>query len=152
MLKRPRRNRKSQYIRDLNQETHLSTNDLIFPVFLTEGENKKTEISSMPGIFRFSSDLLLEEISSCSQLSIKAFCIFPQYPENKKDPFATEGWNEEGLYIETIRKIKKSFPEVIIMTDVAMDPYSSDGHDGLVRDGKILNDETLEILGKMAIP
>lgn len=151
ILQRPRRNRKSQIIRDLVQETHLSIHDFIFPVFLTSGNKIKTEISSMPGIYRFSLDLLLEEIKECIELGIKAFCIFPQYPENQKDKFATESWNENGLYISAIKTIKKTFPDICIMTDVAMDPYSSDGHDGLVENGEIINDKTLEILGKMAL-
>jgi len=148
---RPRRNRKSQSIRDLVQETHLTTNDLLFPIFLTSGQNKKTEVASMPGIFRYSLDLLLEEINECKSLGIKAFDLFPQYEEIKKDKFATESWNEEGMYLNAIREIKKTFPDICLMTDVAMDPYSSDGHDGLVENGKILNDETLEILGKMSL-
>lgn len=151
ILQRPRRNRKSQIIRDLVQETHLSIHDFIFPVFLTSGNKIKTEINSMPGIYRFSLDLLLEEIKECIELDIKAFCIFPQYPENQKDKFATESWNENGLYISAIKTIKKTFPDICIMTDVAMDPYSSDGHDGLVENGEIINDKTLEILGKMAL-
>jgi porphobilinogen synthase len=151
MLIRPRRNRKSQAIRELVQETHVTTHDLLFPIFLTTGSNKKVEIASMPGISRFSLDLLLEEINTCKELGIKAFCVFPQYEEHTKDKLATESWNEEGMYISAIRKIKKTFPDLILMTDVAMDPYSSDGHDGFVEDGKVLNDETLEILGKMSL-
>ncbi len=148
---RPRRNRKTQAIRDLVQETHVTVNDLLFPLFLTLGDNKKVEVSSMPGICRFSLDLLLEEINECNNLGIKAFDLFPQYEESKKDKFASESWNEEGMYINAIREIKRNFPEICLMTDVAMDPYSSDGHDGLVQNGKIANDETLEILGKMSL-
>ena len=151
MLIRPRRNRKSQVIRDLTQETRVSVHDLIFPVFLTAGTNKKTEIASMPGIFRFSLDTLLEEINTCKDLGIKSFCLFPHYEDSQKNTIASESWNEDGLYINAICQIKKNFSDIVLMTDVAMDPYSSDGHDGFVEDGKILNDETLEILGRMAL-
>jgi porphobilinogen synthase len=142
MLSRPRRNRKSAGIRLLTQENAVMVEHLIFPIFITEGSNQKVAISSMPGIFRFSLDILLEEISECMSLGINAFCLFPHYPEQKKDKLASESWNESGLYLNAIRKIKKQFPEIVLMTDVAMDPYSSDGHDGLVEDGKILNDES----------
>ena len=151
MLKRPRRNRKSQAIRDLVEETQVSVNDLIFPLFLLDGRNKQVEVSSMPGIFRFSTDLMLKEIEQCMKLGIMAFDVFPAYPEQLKDAIASESYNPETFYLNALREIKKNFPEVVLMSDVAMDPYSSDGHDGLVKNGKILNDETLEILGRMAL-
>ncbi len=151
MNRRPRRNRKSAVIRSMVEETNLSVKDLIFPLFLIEGTNQKVEVASMPGIYRYSLDLMLQEIESCIQLGINAFDIFPAYPENKKDKYATESYNPETFYLKAIQKIKGTFPDICVMTDVAMDPYSSDGHDGLVEDGKILNDETLEILGKMAL-
>lgn len=151
MLRRPRRNRKSPVIRALVEETKLSVSDLIFPVFIIGGENKKLEVQSMPGIYRFTPDLLLEEIAACVNLGINTFAPFPAIDEALKDPLAKESYNPEGLYPSTIRKIKENFPNVCLMTDVAMDPYNSDGHDGIVRDGKILNDETLEVLGKMAL-
>ncbi len=151
MLRRPRRNRKSATVRAMVQETHLSTDHLIFPLFMTEGQNKKVEISSMPGIHRLSPDHLLEEIYTCMELGIRTFALFPQIDESLKDSHARESHNPEGLYLRTIRQIKEQLPEASLMTDVAMDPYSSDGHDGLVRNGQILNDETLEILGKMAL-
>lgn len=149
--RRPRRNRKSAAIRAMVEETVVNNQDLIFPMFLIEGENKKEEVASMPGIFRYTQDLLLEEIDACQQLGLKNFVFFPSLSESKKDSYATEGTNEEGLYLQSLTKIRKAFPEIAIMTDVAMDPYSSDGHDGLVKDGKILNDETLQILGEMAL-
>jgi porphobilinogen synthase len=148
---RPRRNRKSAAIRNAVQENWVTVNDLIFPMFLTEGKNKKSEITSMPGIYRLSSDLLLKEIESCMKLGLSTFCLFPSISDKLKDKKATEGLNRKGLYPSAIREIKKRFPEAVIMTDVAMDPYSSDGHDGFVKDGKILNDETLDILAKMAV-
>lgn len=148
---RPRRNRKSEAIRGLVRETRLSVSELIFPLFLIDGQNKQTEVSSMPGIFRLSSDLMLREIEACLKLGISTFDIFPNLDEQLKDKTASESLNENGLYLRTIRAIKKEFPEAVVMTDVAMDPYSSDGHDGFVKDGRILNDETLEILVKMAV-
>ena len=151
MYNRPRRNRKSAAIRNLVQENWVSVNDLIFPMFLMEGKNTKSQIASMPGINRLSSDLMLKEIEACMKLGLTHFCIFPAIADKLKDKKATEGLNKKGLYPSTIKLIKKNFPEAVIMTDVAMDPYSSDGHDGLVKDGKILNDETLEILAKMAL-
>jgi len=148
---RPRRNRKNAAIRNMIQENSVSVNDLIFPLFLTEGKNKKSEVASMPGIYRLSSDLLLKEIESCLKLGLTTFDIFPSLSDKLKDKKATESFNKKGLYPSTIREIKKYFPEAVIMTDVAMDPYSSDGHDGLVKNGQIINDETLSILAKMAL-
>jgi porphobilinogen synthase len=151
MLIRPRRNRKSAVIREMVEETRLSVKDFIFPLFLIDGQQQKIEVSSMSGIYRYSLDLMLKEIETCMNLGIKSFDIFPAYPEDKKDKFATESHNPNTFYLKAIQTIKAKFPEMALMTDVAMDPYSSDGHDGLVQDGKILNDETLEILGKMAL-
>jgi len=152
ITRRPRRNRKTEALRNLVREHTISVQDLIFPLFILEGENKKSAVTSMPGIYRFSLDLLLKEIEQCLSLGISTFCLFPNISEEKKDRFASESWNEKGLYLTAIRTIKEKLPEACIMTDIAMDPYSSDGHDGLVSaEGKILNDETLEILGKMAL-
>ncbi|MBE8719471.1 porphobilinogen synthase [Sphingobacterium pedocola] len=151
MLQRPRRNRKSAVIRDMIQETHLLPSNLIFPLFVVEGENQKTEVSSMPGIYRHSVDNLLREVESCLKLGLKAFDIFPAVEESLKDKFATESYREGTLYLNAIEAVKKHFPEACVITDVAMDPYSSDGHDGIVENGEILNDETLVVLGKMAL-
>ena len=104
----------------------------------------------MPGIFRLSEDHLLSEIDECMNLGLRSFVLFPHFPENVKDPIASISY-EDNMYLKAIRAIKSRFPEACIMTDVAMDPYSSDGHDGLVKNGEILNDETLVILGKMAL-
>ena len=151
IIHRPRRNRKNQIIRDLVQENNVVVNDFIYPLFLIDGKNKKTVINSMPGINRWSSDLLLKEIESCMKLGLKTFALFPNINDKLKDKIASESWNKKGLYLRTLKEIKKKFPEAVIMTDVAMDPYSSDGHDGLVKNGKILNDETLEILARMTL-
>ena len=149
--RRPRRNRKSEAIRAMVEETRVTNNDLIFPLFLLDGTNKKVEVASMPGIFRLSTDLMLKEIEECLKLGIRAFDVFPAVEDQYKDKIATRSYDQNFFYLKALREIKKKFPEACIMTDVAMDPYSSDGHDGLVKDGKILNDETLEILGKMAL-
>lgn len=151
MLQRPRRNRKSATIRAMIAENHLHTDHLIYPLFLIEGENQQEEITSMPGIYRRSADLLMEEMSACLDLGIRTYAIFPSLPESAKDTMATESTNPEGLYLRTLRQIKQQLPQACIMTDVAMDPYSSDGHDGIVRNGEILNDETLEVLAQMAV-
>ena len=149
--RRPRRNRKSEVIRNMIQETEVFAKDLIFPVFLLDGKSKKVEVASMPGIHRLSGDLMLKEIESCMKIGVMAFDIFPAVEDAHKDKIATKSYDQNFFYLKTLREVKKNFPEACIMTDVAMDPYSSDGHDGLVKDGKILNDETLEILGKMAL-
>ncbi|WP_299705755.1 porphobilinogen synthase [uncultured Pontibacter sp.] len=151
ITKRPRRNRYNEVIRSMVQETALELNDFIFPLFIIEGQNQKIEVNSMPGINRYSVDTLLDEVASCVDLGIKAFAPFPSIPENLKDKYAKESENPDGLFPRAIREIKKNFPEVVLMTDVAMDPYSSDGHDGIVINGEIVNDETLEVLGKMAL-
>lgn len=151
IVQRPRRNRKSEAIRAMVEETQVTTRDLIFPLFLIEGKNQKSEVGSMPGIFRLSADLMLKEIEECLSLGLSVFDIFPAVEDKWKDKHATRSYDPDFFYLKTLKEIKKHFPEACIMTDVAMDPYSSDGHDGLVKDGKILNDETLEILGKMAL-
>lgn len=151
LTRRPRRNRKSETIRAMVEETEVTVNDLIFPLFLIDGKNQKVEVASMPGIFRLSSDLMLKEVEACLSLGVRAFDIFPAVEDHHKDARATKSYDPAFFYLRALKDIKSRFPEACIMTDVAMDPYSSDGHDGLVKDGKILNDETLEILGKMAL-
>lgn len=151
MLRRPRRNRRSAVIRDLVQETHLTAANLIFPLFVVEGRNVKSEVGSMPGIFRYSIDNLLREVEACMKLGLHAFDLFPNIEESLKNKYATEATREDNLYVRAIAEVKKNFPEACVVTDVAMDPYSSDGHDGIVENGEILNDETLEILSKMAV-
>jgi porphobilinogen synthase len=149
-MRRPRRNRKSEAVRQLVKEHRVYTEDLMFPLFLTGRNNIKTEIASMPGIFRFSEDNLLREIDSCMNLGLRSFVLFPHFPDEVKDPYATISY-QENMYLKALREIKKRFPECCLMTDVALDPYSSDGHDGIVVNGEIVNDETLIVLGKMAV-
>ncbi len=151
MNQRPRRNRKSAAIRNMVQETHLQATNLILPLFLLEGSGRKIEVNSMPGIYRYTLDHMLKEIEQCMNLGIMTFDIFPVVDEKHKDKTATKSYDPNFFYLQALREIKKQFPEACIMTDVAMDPYSSDGHDGLVENGKILNDESLEILGNMAL-
>jgi porphobilinogen synthase len=148
---RPRRNRTTSAIRSLVQENSVSINDLIFPLFILEEKKGKSEVASMPGIFRHGLYGVLKEIEECLALGIKAFDVFPVVEEKHKDKYATKSYNPDFFYLEALREIKEKFPEALIITDVAMDPYSSDGHDGIVEEGKILNDETLEVLGKMAL-
>lgn len=150
-MRRPRRNRKSSAIRDLVQETQVTTNDLVFPLFLLEGTNKKSEVASMPGIYRHTLDLMLPLIEECLNAGIKGFDIFPVVEEKHKDKIASKSYDSNFFYLKALKKIKQEFPEAWVITDVAMDPYSSDGHDGLVENGEILNDETLEILAKMTL-
>lgn len=133
------------------QETHISAANLIFPLFIIDGVDQKSEVASMPGIYRYSIDNLLREIESCLKLGLRSFDLFPNIDESLKDKYATESYRDESLYLRAIREVKKNFPEACVITDVAMDPYSSDGHDGIVENGEILNDETLEVLGKMAL-
>ncbi len=148
---RPRRNRRSAAIRKMVEETKLGTEHLIYPLFLVDGSNIKDEIKSLPNNFRWSLDLLLKEIESCVNLGIMTYVLFPAIPEKDKDKTATYSYAEDNFYLHAIQKIKATFPHIVLMSDVAMDPYSSDGHDGLVENGKILNDPTLPILSKMAV-
>ncbi len=152
MLRRPRRNRQSSAIRAMVEETSLSVNDFIYPMFVMDGQNRTSEVSSMPGIYRYSIDKLLEEIAVIQDLGIRSIDLFPLLSEDKKDKIASESYRKGNFYLEAIHQVKSKFPEIAIMTDVALDPYSSDGHDGYVdENGNILNDETLHILGKMAV-
>jgi porphobilinogen synthase len=151
MLRRPRRNRQSAAIRGMATETHLSAQHLISPLFVFDGKNIKTEIKSLPGVFRLSPDNLYREIEESMELNLTNFILFPAIAEVLKDTTATHSYAKSNFYLKTAQEIKKRFPECTLISDVAMDPYSSDGHDGFVKNGEILNDETLPILGKMAV-
>ena len=148
---RPRRNRKSTAIRNLVEETNLGPQHLIYPIFLKDGKNIKEEVSSLPNNYRWSLDRLLPEIDECMNLGVQTFDIFPCVDEALKDKIASYSYAEDNFYLEAIRQIKERFPESVLMSDVAMDPYSSDGHDGYVENGKIINDTTLPILAKMSL-
>ena len=151
MLIRPRRNRKNAAIRAMVEETKLGAENLIYPIFLQDGKGIKTEIKSLPNNFRWSIDRLLPEVEKCLELGISTYVLFPAIEERLKDAIASHSYASDNFYLDVIRTLKDRFPEIVLMSDVAMDPYSSDGHDGLVRDGKIINDETLPILAKMSI-
>jgi porphobilinogen synthase len=151
MNERPRRNRKSGVIRDMIRETELHVSDFIYPLFLVDGKGIEVPIASMPGIARYSEDLMLRQIEECVELGLKSFVIFPALEDSLKDKEASYAMRNDNFYLRAIRSIKQRFPEVCLMSDVAMDPYSSDGHDGFVMDGKIDNDRTLPILGRMAM-
>ena len=148
---RLRRNRKSTWVRRLVEENNISVNDLILPIFVTEGKNKVQEIKTMPGIYRYSVDKLSNVINRASKANIPLVAIFPNTPKSKKDFYGSEALNENNLVCKAIRKIKKNNPKIGIMADVALDPYTSHGHDGIIKKKKVLNDETLEILSKQAI-
>ena len=148
---RPRRNRKSAAIRNMVEETQLGVQHLIYPIFLKDGKNIKEEIASLPNNYRWSLDQLIPEIETCMNLGIYTYDLFPAVDESLKDTIASYSYADDNFYLKAIRKLKETFPEIAIMSDVAMDPYSSDGHDGLVVDGRIVNDETLPILAKMSV-
>ena len=148
---RPRRNRKSESIRKLVKESYLEPGDLIYPVFIHD-KDKDEDINSMPGCKRFSMKGLLSEVESSLGLGISAFVLFPAIDESLKSPLCEESYNSNGLVQKVIRSVKENFPETTVITDVALDPYNSDGHDGIVSpDGEILNDYTVEILCKQAL-
>ena len=150
-LQRGRRLRVNESIRSLVRETTLSPSDFMFPMFIAEGENVKVEIPSMPGIFRRSIDLTVEEVKELFALGIRAVNIYVKVSENLKDNAGTEAWNPNGLMQNTIRAIKTACPEMIVMPDVALDPYSIYGHDGIITNGDIENDATNDALVKMAV-
>ncbi|MBN8857441.1 MAG: porphobilinogen synthase [Sphingobacteriales bacterium] len=151
LQKRNRILRTSASIRSMVAETKLTPDDFILPLFVDEGENVKHEIPSMPGYYRYSLDLLLEEVSTIRGLGIKSVLLFVKAKDDTKDNTGKEAWNEDGLMQRAIKAIKQQIPEMIVMTDVALDPYSIYGHDGIVKDGEILNDETVEALVKMSV-
>lgn len=151
MLRRPRRNRQSAAIRNMVQETHLNVSNLVYPLFLEDGRNIKVEISSLPGVYRFSLDKLLKEIESCVKLGLHSFILFPKVKGNLKDSKGSYGWDEKNFYLKAARKIKSKFPDICLISDVALDPYNSDGHDGFVKNGKIDNDLTLPLLQRMSL-
>lgn len=133
------------------REARLDASNLVWPVFVEEGENVRTPVSSMPGVYRYSPDVLAEECAGAYAEAIAAVALFPALDDSLKDPTGSESLNPSGLLQRAIAAIKKAAPELVVITDVALDPYSSDGHDGVVRDGEILNDETLPLLAKMAV-
>ena len=148
---RPRRLRLNAMLRDLVQETKVTANDLIYPLFIKEGEDSKEAIKSMPGIYRWGLKTILTEIQSATELGIKAIALFPVIDPSLKTELAEEASNPEGLTQRAIKTIKAKFPELLVISDIALDPYTSHGHDGLIQNGKVINDETVEILAQMAV-
>lgn len=153
MLSRPRRNRVNNSLRSLIKENELTINDLIAPLFIVDGKDELIPVDSMPGQFRYSIDLLVEKVKTLSSLGIKCVSLFPALDDSLKDPNGSESLNPDGLFQRAIKEVKNACPEMLVMTDVALDPYSSDGHDGIVNPdtGEILNDQTLDVLANMAI-
>jgi porphobilinogen synthase len=148
---RPRRNRANASVRGMVRETRLSLEQLVYPLFLLEDKQVVQPILSMPGISRFGLEKLMVEVDECMNAGVTNFILFPAVDEKHKDKYATYSLDASNFYLTAIRELKKRFPEAVFISDVAMDPYSSDGHDGLVIDGKIVNDETLPILSAMAL-
>jgi len=133
------------------RETVLGLNDLMYPLFIQDGSNVKKELASLPGNFIWSPDTILKEIESCMNLGLSSFVLFPKVDESLKDKVASYSSDPNNFYLQIATTIKKNFPECVLMSDVALDPYSIDGHDGIVSEGKILNDETLEVLQDMSV-
>ena len=150
--RRMRRNRRTSVLRELVAETQLSCAHLVLPLFVQEHSSSPETIEAMPGVLRHSETSLLKEIETCLKLGLSAFLLFPVLQEDQKNVKGTESLNPKGLYLRTLVQIRKHFPEVLLLSDVALDPYHLMGHDGLVDErGNILNDETLFLLGDMAI-
>ena len=150
-IQRNRRLRSSASLRALVQEFSLSPSDFIVPLFVIEGNQTKEEIPSMPGYFRMSTDLLSKQVKNLWSLGLKSVLLFVKVPDALKDNLGTEALNPEGLMQRAIKTVKEATPEMVVMTDVALDPYSSFGHDGIVEGGKIVNDSTVKVLSKMAL-
>lgn len=143
--------RSSTAIRSMVAEHEINASDLIAPLFVIEGVDKKESIASMPGYYRYSLDLLTKEAEALFALGIPAVLLFVRVPDDKKDSQGTEALNPDGLMQQAVKTLKDRLPDLCVMTDVALDPYSSDGHDGIVEDGKIINDVTLKVLEEMAL-
>lgn len=150
-MHRPRILRASSAVRELVQETRLHTSDFMVPLFIVEGKGVKEEISSMPGYFRYSLDLLRDEIKEITDLGLKSVLLFVKVDDSLKDNKGTEALNPNGLMQRAIQVVKEVNPELLVLTDVALDPFSSYGHDGIVENGKIINDATVEVLAQMAV-
>ncbi|WP_378180479.1 porphobilinogen synthase [Aquimarina sp. SS2-1] len=150
-LRRNRRLRTTESIRSLVREHTITPNDFLVPLFVVEGNNVKQEIASMPGYYRYSLDLLKNEVKELWVMGLKAVLLFVKVPNNLKDNKGTEALNPDGLMQRAIKTVKEVAPEMLVMTDVALDPYSSYGHDGIVQDGYIVNDSTCEVLAKMSL-
>lgn len=150
-LNRNRRLRVNETLRGLIRETVITPNDFLVPLFVIEGQNKKEEIQSMPNYFKMSIDVLLKEVEALYSLGLKSVLLFAQVDEKLKDNYGSEAINKDGLMQRAIKSIKDKYPSLLVMSDVALDPYSSNGHDGVVENGLIVNDITNDILSKMSL-
>jgi len=148
---RMRRNRRSDWARRMVRENVLTTDDLIWPLFVMDGDNKRTPVASMPGVERLSVDQIVREAARAAELSIPCIALFPYTDPSLRDETGSEALNPDNLVCRAIRAIKKEVPDIGVLCDVALDPYTSHGHDGLIRDGVILNDETVAVLVKQAL-
>ena len=151
MIKRPRILRSTESLRSIVAETRLSADDFIAPLFIVDGEGVEEEISSLPDYYRRSLDLTVKEVECLWSLGIKSVLLFVKCPDNLKDNAGTESLNTNGLMQKSIRAVKRAVPQMCVMTDVALDPYSIYGHDGVVHEGLILNDDTISVLSQMAL-
>ena len=150
-LNRNRRLRVNETLRGLIRETVITPNDFLVPLFVIEGQNKKEEIQSMPNYFKMSIDVLLKEVETLYSLGLKSVLLFAQVDEKLKDNYGSEAINKDGLMQRAIKSIKDKYPSLLVMSDVALDPYSSNGHDGVVENGLIVNDITNDVLSKMSL-
>ncbi|MFT6198085.1 MAG: porphobilinogen synthase, partial [Nonlabens sp.] len=150
-LRRNRRLRTSAAVRSLVQQTLISPSDFIVPLFVVEGKGIKEEIASMPDYYRFSLDLLKKEVQLLQDMGLKSVLLFVKVPDHLKDNKGTEALNKDGLMQRAIKTVKEVAPDMYVMTDVALDPYSSFGHDGIVENQKIINDATCEVLAQMSV-
>lgn len=152
LMKRERRMRKSEAVRELVQETRLHAADLVQPLFVIEGKGKREAISSLPGVERLSIDLLIEEVERLAGMGLRSVALFPVLEGDKKDSLGSEALNADGLVYEAIRRVKAHCPEMMVVADIALDPFTDHGHDGWVSaKGEILNDETVAVLAQMAV-
>ncbi|MCA6120717.1 porphobilinogen synthase [Bradyrhizobium sp. WSM 1704] len=148
---RPRRNRKTEWARRLVRENVLTTNDLIWPMFVVDGRNARTPVASMPGVERLTVDQIVRDAERAAKLNIPCIALFPFTEPSLRDEAGSEALNPDNLVCQSVRAIKKEFPDIGVLCDVALDPFTSHGHDGLIEDGKILNDETVAVLVKQAL-
>ena len=151
MLSRPRRNRSTAAIRGLVRETELYPSHLVQPIFLLPDDDARLPVSSLPGTYRMGINEVLREVGDCLKLGITSFIMFPAVPEGKKDKTGTYATAADNFYLHAATKLKQAFPEICLISDVALDPYSSDGHDGLIHNGKVDNDRTLPLLDAMSV-
>ncbi|MEO0734896.1 MAG: porphobilinogen synthase, partial [Bacteroidota bacterium] len=151
MQQRPRRNRQSPAIRALVRETELTAGHLVQPIFLLPDPTARLPVVSLPGTFRLGIEEVVKEVAECRQLGIFSYIMFPAVPEEHKDKTGTYATSEDNFYLHAATRLKTEFPDICLISDVALDPYSTDGHDGLVQNGKIDNDATLPLLADMAV-